>query len=345
MTSNMDDMSSSEMNSSSDLQLMDTSPDSIIPESDNDSGIVALVNSHRIGSTASNSDEDHNFKDKVNQSTNLSLSYGAKPRVRFDDELPLSEQNMRKSCKKLFETLLQQNKECPTPAGPIPVNPDDQSVTKSSSLLPSCHCHRFQTSNNNCCTHTADHNHNGESFDDNELLITTYGQQYNYGPQTGGQTVTRRQKYHTLDNRQSRSQWSLSHNKVRTAEDVTDRKSAFNCNAALDRIKRMSDQLESASMVNAFARPAFIKSPEFAQNMDILYETIFPTEKPDNSVNSSNSHMNRWLNNKLGINEDRPTRLEEDSGAGNRDVNVMIDSPHKHLLSESNSRKSILKAI
>ena len=77
-------MDSNEINSSSDLQSLDNNPDSTIPgliilvnkkywylaqigiysESDNDSGIVAIANRNRIGSTASNSDEDNLFKDK-----------------------------------------------------------------------------------------------------------------------------------------------------------------------------------------------------------------------------------------------------------------------------------------
>ncbi|CAG2118400.1 unnamed protein product, partial [Medioppia subpectinata] len=249
MTSNIDDMTASEMNSSSDLQIMDTSPDSIIPESDNDSGIVAIANNNRIGSTASNSDEDHqSFKDKVNQSLNHhSISYGPKPRVRFDDELPLSEQNMRKSCKKLFETLLQQNKDNPTASsvGPTGAYNNDSGAAKSSALLPACQCHRFaqslpsMTKNNSCnnCGTNSNLNLNTvESFDDNELLITTYGRQCNYGREP---PVTRRQKYHTLDNRKSRSHWTLDNSpKGRTFEDID--RSGINCDAALDRIKRMS---------------------------------------------------------------------------------------------------------
>ena len=80
MANNLD-VNCSEINSSSDLQSIDNQPESIIPglaqlvyvihdeklmsvfaESDNDSGIVAIAN--RIGSTASNSDEDNVFKEK-----------------------------------------------------------------------------------------------------------------------------------------------------------------------------------------------------------------------------------------------------------------------------------------
>ncbi|XP_054157754.1 probable serine/threonine-protein kinase DDB_G0282963 [Oppia nitens] len=352
-----DDMNttSEEVNTSSlDLQLMDGSPDQVIPESDNDSGIVAIVGKNkRIGSTASNSDEDHSLKDKINQSVNQLLNtYGGvgsvvKPRVRFDDELPLSEQNMRKSCKKLFETLRNNQNS-------LPSNEESSYNNNNKSLLPSCHCRHFAPQSgssvtaNNSCNACYTNDLSEESFDDNELLITTYGRDqyptngYNRQSGAGG----RHTKYHTLDNRKKHNNPNLWSSKAggvksggKTFEDIVHRKSSpIDCNEALDKIKRMSDRLESSSMVNAFARPAFIKSADFGQTMDTLYETIFPTTdipkvttsqtpKTSATVESPNSHVNRWLNsspiNSGGNNNNIDRHTDDDYVIDVKEFNVL----------------------
>ena len=268
--------------------------------------------------------------ERLNQSANHPFGYGNKPRVRFDDELPLSEQNMRKSCKKLFETLWQQNKDN--------IGLKEESLSGQPSLLPSCHCQQFtQTlpqlkNNSQCCPHS-DHISNLEvniSYDDNELLLTNYGQQTNYSRDV---PISQRPKYNSLDNRHNR--------RVVDKNDNIDckafKKKPFDCDEALNRIKRMTDQLESSSMVNAFARPAFIKSAEYGQTMDTLYETIFPTEKAP----TANSQVKQWLN-KVDAYDKR--EAEEDSPLKSKDFDA-IRYHNRSLSPDHNQRKTIIRDI
>lgn len=175
------------------------------------------------------------------------------------------------------------------------------------SLLPSCHCHHFKQvkPNNRCCAHSAQTADNNRiSFDDNELLLTNYGQPCNYLREP---VDDKHKKYNSLDTRVShRTQRPLTTTDNKELKQPT--KNNFDCDEALNRITQMSDRLESSSMVNAFARPAFIKSAEFGQTMDTLYETIFPTEKNENSPNS---HVKQWLNKVEPL--ERPQEVEHKS--------------------------------
>ena len=281
---------------------------------------------------------------RLNQSSNHPFGYGNKPRVRFDDELN-SEQNMRKSCKKLFETLWHQNKDSITTkdeslSGPLSGQP---------SLLPSCHCHHFtQTlphfqNSSQCCPHSNHSNHASNieinvSYDDNEMLITNYGQQNNYRRDSPKREFTQKHKYNSLDNRQNRFVRNVDTNIETKIESKSFVKKSFDCDEALDRIKRMTDQLESSSMVNAFARPAFIKSPEFGQTMDTLYETIFPTEKAP----KTNSQVKQWLN-KVDSYE-RPL-LGDDSPHKTNEIEAMRPSMNYLSSTDPNQKKPIFREI
>ena len=242
---------------------------------------------------------------------------------------------MRKSCKKLFETLRHQNKDS--------IGHKDESISAQPSLLPSCHCRHFtQTlpqlkTNSQCCTHS-DRTSNvdlNDSFDDsNELILTNYGQPCNYTRDVV--PVNRQKKYNSLDNRQNKSFWTLDKSGD-NIENKSFKKKSFDCDEALDRIKRMSDRLESSSMVNAFARPAFIKSAEFGQTMDTLYETIFPTEK---TTTSSNSHVKQWLNKVEAYD-----RQEEVSPLKNKENEVNRHPIRVDFSEQTDQKKSILKEI
>ncbi len=271
---------------------------------------------------------------------------------------------MRRSCRKLFDTLFHQKDNYEDDSNMISQDSNDSNINKNS-LLPSCHCHYFtQTlphkkpsqsfkSMANCRTNSELHlnsnmtedlsnDSNNDKSPQNKggfLLQTVSHLGHNERHECPCDEVKQMDSIRSLlQQTKSHSFWSID----RKLEGNDNDKHGFDCSAALTRINNMTDRLESSSMVNAFARPVLIHNSELSKHKEPIYETIFPINKRDErNVYSSKIQIEKWLNNEKIDNERKKDETENEK---NENLNTILKSESAYSR-KSNSRKSILKVL